>query len=45
MTLPTILSSRPGRAAPSDRVRVAVIGCNGMGFYNLQSILKIPEVQ
>ena len=45
MAFPTILSSQSGRAAPSDRIRVAVIGCNGMGFYNLRSILKIPEVE
>jgi predicted dehydrogenase len=30
--------------APSDQVRIGVIGVNGMGFSNLRSILKIPEV-
>jgi hypothetical protein len=42
--LPGALAS-PRRVAPSDRVRVGVIGCNGMGFSNLQSFLKMPEVE
>ncbi len=32
----------PGaRAAPSDTVNVGVIGCKGMGFNNLRSMLKV----
>jgi predicted dehydrogenase len=30
------------RAAPSDTVNIGVIGCNGMGFSNLRSMLKVP---
>ncbi len=42
---PGILQARVGRVAPSDQVRVGVIGCNGMGFSDLRSILKVPEVE
>ena len=42
--LPGVLRARAGLVAPSDQVRVGVIGCNGMGFQNLLSILKVPEV-
>ncbi|HTF22268.1 MAG TPA: Gfo/Idh/MocA family oxidoreductase [Chryseolinea sp.] len=28
----------------ADRINVALIGCNGMGFYNLQDHLKVPNV-
>src|SRR5579875_3505521 len=30
--------------APSDRIHVGLIGCNGMGFADLSSILKNSEV-
>ncbi len=33
------------RVAPSDVIRVALMGCNGMGFYNLQDHIKIPGVE
>ncbi len=36
---------RAARVAPSDRVRVGVIGCNGMGNADLRSMLKVPEVE
>ncbi len=42
--VPGVVRARTARIAPSDQVRVGVIGCNGMGFSNLRSILKIPEV-
>ncbi len=32
------------RVAPSDQLNIGVIGVNGMGWSNLQSILKIPGV-
>ena len=43
--IPGVLRARPGRVPPSDQVRVGVIGVNGMGFSDLGSILKIPEVE
>ncbi|UCD23111.1 MAG: gfo/Idh/MocA family oxidoreductase, partial [Gemmatimonadota bacterium] len=43
--IPGVLHARPATVAPSDQVRVGVIGCNGMGFQNLLSALKIPEVE
>jgi len=43
--MPGVLRAGTRRIAPSDQVRIGVIGVNGMGFSNLQSILKIPEVE
>lgn len=34
---------KPG-VAPSDKVNVAVIGVNGMGWSNLSALMQIPEV-
>ena len=31
--------------SPNDRIRVGVIGCNGMGLSDLRSLLKLPEVE
>jgi len=33
------------RVAASDKIVVGVIGCNGMGFADLRSLLKIDEVE
>ena len=33
------------QAAPTDRIGIGVIGCNGMGFADLQSLLKLPEAE
>lgn len=33
------------QSAPSDRIGIGVIGCNGMGFADLQSLLKRPEAE
>ena len=38
-------ASRPWGVAPSDRIAVGVIGCNGMGYSDLTSLLKLPEVE
>lgn len=41
-----LLSALPLRAvAPNDRLRVAAIGINGMGWSDLTSMLKNPDVQ
>jgi predicted dehydrogenase len=44
-SLPQTLRAQRAAVAPSDQIRVGVIGCNGMGFANLRSIMKIPEVE
>ena len=31
--------------APSDRINIGLIGCNGMGFSNLSAFLQNPEVE
>ncbi|HJO37774.1 MAG: Gfo/Idh/MocA family oxidoreductase [Vicinamibacterales bacterium] len=33
------------QSAPTDRIGVGVIGCNGMGFSDIQSMLKRPEAE
>ncbi len=43
--LPASLLARRRAVAPSDRVRVGLVGCNGMGWANLTSLLKLPEVE
>jgi predicted dehydrogenase len=30
--------------SPQDKITVALIGCNGMGMYNLNDMLKVPGV-
>ena len=32
-------------SAPSDRINVGLIGCNGMGFSDLSEFLKHPQVE
>jgi predicted dehydrogenase len=44
IALPQIAAT-PFRPAPSDRIGVGVIGCNGMGFANLRSFLNMSEVE
>ncbi len=43
--LPKVLRAQRSNIAPSDQIRVGVIGCNGMGFSDLTSIMKVPEVE
>ena len=33
------------KVAPNDKVTIALIGCGGMGLYNLSDFLRAPEVQ
>jgi predicted dehydrogenase len=41
---PSVLSATSGRVAANGKVNIGVIGCNGMGWSNTRSILKIKEV-
>ncbi len=41
---PVITSALAG-CAPSDRINIGLIGCNGMGFSDLSEFLKNPEVE
>jgi predicted dehydrogenase len=44
--LPMIASAGPrAYRPPSDRIRVGVIGCKGMGFSDIRSMLKNQEVE
>ncbi len=40
----SIVGAVPG-CAPSDKVKVGLIGCNGMGFSDLSAFLANPEVE
>jgi predicted dehydrogenase len=42
--MPASLQALNARSA-NDKISVALIGCNGMGWYNLQDFLKIPGVE
>ncbi len=39
------LSSVLGSSAPSNKIKVALIGCKGMGWSNLNTFLQFPEVE
>ena len=36
---------RPKKAAPNDKVHIALIGCGGMGTGDLADFLRLPEVE
>ena len=40
-----VLSLERNKVGPNDKIRVALIGANGMGFNNLTSFLKNPEIE
>jgi predicted dehydrogenase len=42
---PLAAAAAQGSSAPSDRLRVGLIGCHGMGFANLRSLLKVEGVE
>src|SRR5690606_32619285 len=43
--MPSALHGFPKTVAPSDRLNVAAIGINGMGWADLNALLKNPGVQ
>ncbi|EAR14911.1 Gfo/Idh/MocA family protein [Robiginitalea biformata] len=46
LLVPAPLWSRGSQVlGANDRIGIGLIGCNGMGFSNLSSFLKLPEVQ
>ncbi|MCH7410219.1 Gfo/Idh/MocA family oxidoreductase [Belliella sp. DSM 111904] len=49
LSMPTILSAEEffrntSRISPNDQINVGLIGCKGMGWSNMNALLKIPEV-
>lgn len=42
---PLAAATAEGSSAPSDRLRVGLVGCHGMGFANLRSLLKVEGVE
>ena len=47
ITMPNVIYSSVGgrMAAPSDKVKIGLIGCNGMGFSDLTAFLKNKECE
>ncbi|WP_236975597.1 Gfo/Idh/MocA family protein [Membranihabitans maritimus] len=39
------LLRRKNSISPNDKIQVGLIGCKGMGFSDLSSMLKIPEIE
>ncbi len=33
------------KTAPNDKIQIGLIGCNGMGFSDLSSLLKLPDTE
>lgn len=42
---PLVFHDLKGSVAANDKIGVALIGCHGMGMYNLTDHLKFPEVE
>jgi len=40
-----VLYSKVAGVAPSDKIKIGLIGCNGQGFSNLRNFLDHPEVE
>jgi predicted dehydrogenase len=43
--VPSLSGALASGCAPSDRINVGLIGCNGMGFSDLNAFLKNPQVE
>lgn len=41
---PTILQASKKRISPNDKLQIGVIGCNGMGWGNTNSMLKMNDI-
>ena len=44
-SLPELFGISPVRVSPSDKIRVALIGGRNMGWSNLETFLKFPQVE
>lgn len=42
---PLVLSSLRAGVSPNDKFTIALIGCHGMGMYDLSDHLKLPEIE
>jgi predicted dehydrogenase len=45
LTAPFALAEDRKKVAASDKIRVALVGCGGMGRYNLTDFMRFPEVE
>ncbi len=44
-TIPNLLYAQTQKVAPSDKIKIGLIGCNGMGFSDLTAFLKTKECE
>lgn len=42
---PALWARSQGPLRANDRIRVGLIGCNGMGFSNLSSLMRLPDLE
>ena len=42
---PELLRASTKKVGANDKIRVGLIGCNGMGFTDLKDFMEIPEVE
>ena len=42
--MPSVVRAAAKRVAANDKINIAVIGCNGMGWSNVNSLLKMQDV-
>lgn len=45
VTISNLIHSSATKVAPSDKIKIGLIGCNGMGFSDLQAFLKNKECE
>ena len=45
VAIPNMLYVMPQKVAPSDKIKIGIIGCKGMGFSDLRSFLKNKECE
>jgi len=43
--MPGSLIAQKRRVAPSDRILIGLVGCNGMGYTDLDVLTNVPEVE
>ncbi len=42
---PALWAKSQGPLRANDRIRIGLIGCNGMGFSNLSSLMRLPDME
>ena len=45
VAMPNLMYAAAAKTAPSDKIKIGLIGCNGMGFSDLSAFLKTKECE